>query len=166
MGKQPLSADRRAVLSSIALAGLAGAVPAAARAAGASMPAQARCPAWEAAQAAYARADAAVIASDRDHLAAASRRIHELDRTTPATRAVAQRARLAAAYDRAQDRFNDLVAARHDAFARLCNQPAPDLPAVARKVELIVQDDRWECDDIGELLQAVHADLCRLVGRS
>lgn len=162
MGKQPLTANRRAVLSSIALAGLAGAVPAAVCAAGVPITSHARRGAWDAAEANYARADAAVHAFDHDRLAATSRRIHELDSAGAGSRVMAQRARLAAEYDRAQYRFNDLVAARHDAFTKLCSQPAPDLPAVARKVELIVQDDRWECDDIGELLQTVHVDLCRL----
>ena len=61
-----------------------------------------------------------------------------------------------------EDRFNDLECARLAALRRLLRAPAPDLPALARKIELAIDDQAWELTGAEPCLAALKADARRL----
>jgi len=61
-----------------------------------------------------------------------------------------------------EERFNDLECARLDALRRLLRAPAPDLPALARKIELTIDDQAWELTGAEPCLAALKADARRL----
>lgn len=60
------------------------------------------------------------------------------------------------------DPFDDLECARLDALRRLLRAPAPDLPALARKIELTIDDQAWELNGAEPCLAALKADARRL----
>jgi hypothetical protein len=62
------------------------------------------------------------------------------------------------------DRFGDLESARLTRLERLLAQPAPDLPAFALKVELLIDDQAWELPAAQTSLSALKADARRLFG--
>ena len=102
---------------------------------------------WERALAAYRRAEA--------RLAAFRRQIEALP---PEQRAFP-------ACEPFEDRFDDLESARLAALRRLLRAPAPDLPALALKIERTVDDQAWELTAAAPCLAALKADAHRL-GRS
>jgi hypothetical protein len=61
-----------------------------------------------------------------------------------------------------EERFNDLECARLAALRRLLRAPAPDLPALARKIQLTIRDQAWELTDSEPCLAALKADGRRL----
>jgi hypothetical protein len=61
-----------------------------------------------------------------------------------------------------EERFNDLECARLDALRRLLRAPAPDFPALARKIELTIDDQAWELTDSEPFLAALKTDARRL----
>jgi hypothetical protein len=61
-----------------------------------------------------------------------------------------------------EERFNDLECARLAALRRLLHAPAPDLPALARKIELTIDDQAWELTGAEPCLAALKADARRL----
>jgi hypothetical protein len=61
-----------------------------------------------------------------------------------------------------EERFNDLECARLDALRHLLRAPSPDLPALARKIELAIDDQAWELTDSEPCLAALKADARRL----
>ena len=60
------------------------------------------------------------------------------------------------------DQFGDLECARLDALRRLLRAPAPDLSALALKIELTVDDQAWELTGAEPCLAALKADAHRL----
>lgn len=126
---------RRAVL------GAAFAVPALASAgsAGAVAPRAAR---WRRAVAGLQRAEAAMAAFERDCEAAGiAENLSELDETS-----------------------GDHLGAFHAALERLLRTPAPDVPALAMKIELAVDHDVGSLTDGERCLVALKADALRLAG--
>ncbi|HYN46824.1 MAG TPA: hypothetical protein VES64_09045 [Allosphingosinicella sp.] len=61
-----------------------------------------------------------------------------------------------------EERFNDLECARLGTLRRLLRAPAPDLPALARKIALAIDDQAWELTGAGPCLAALKADARRL----
>jgi hypothetical protein len=60
------------------------------------------------------------------------------------------------------DRHDDLECARLAALRRLLRLPAPDLPALSLKIDLIVDDQAWELSGADSFLPALAADARRL----
>jgi glycyl-tRNA synthetase alpha subunit len=166
MAKHALTANRRGFLSSAVAVGAAVAVPivAAGSAAGATCLGKA---AWDAALAHYVRADNAMNRFHNDVLDPAFDRLMAAEHTknllgTDAAKA-AHKVEFAA-YDPLEKRFDDLVMERHEAVAALVKAPAPDRVALKCKMDILAADQRWECDDMGELFMAIYADTNRLLG--
>ena len=63
-----------------------------------------------------------------------------------------------------EDRFDDLECARLDALRRLLRAPAPDLPALALKLGLVIDDNAWELTGAALCLAALRSDAGRLCG--
>jgi len=61
-----------------------------------------------------------------------------------------------------EERFNDLECTRLAALRRLLRVPAPDLAALALKLELAVDDQAWELTGAEEYLGALKDDARRL----
>jgi hypothetical protein len=61
-----------------------------------------------------------------------------------------------------EDRADDLECARLDALRRLLRLPAPDLAALALKIELAVDNEAWELTGAETCLAALKADARRL----
>ncbi len=123
--------------------------------------------AWDAAIAEYIRADNAMNRFHDDVLNPAYDRLMAAERTKAALGTEAAKAAYKAefdAYDPLEKRFDDLVMERFDAVNALGKVPAPDRAALKRKMDILVADERWECDDMGELFLAIHADFARLLG--
>lgn len=106
---------------------------------------QASVPAWSRALAAYRRAEAAIAAFRR------------FEASLPAA------ARAFPACEPLEDRFLDLECARLAALRRLLRAPAPDLPALALKIELAVDNQIAELSDGDLCLAALKADSRRLL---
>ena len=64
--------------------------------------------------------------------------------------------------DHLDERFSRLECARLAALTRLLRQPAPDLPALAVKIALIIDEAAWELTDAQPCLAALKADAQRL----
>ena len=62
------------------------------------------------------------------------------------------------------DLFDDFECARLDALRRLLRASAPDLPAFAVKIDLLVEDQAWELAGAKPCLAALKADARRLTG--
>lgn len=75
----------------------------------------------------------------------------EFDRLPPATRAYP-------ACKPLEDRFDDLECARLAALRRLLRLPAPDLPGLALKLELAIDDQAWELTGAERCLAVLKAD--------
>ena len=60
------------------------------------------------------------------------------------------------------DRFDDLECARLARLRRLLRAPAPDLPALALKIDLVVADQAWELTGAEDSFAALKADARRL----
>lgn len=63
-----------------------------------------------------------------------------------------------------EGRFDTLESARLAALRRLLAAPAPDLPALAAKIALTVDDQAWELTGAETALAALKADALRLCG--
>jgi hypothetical protein len=63
-----------------------------------------------------------------------------------------------------EERFNDLECARLAALRRVLRIPAPDLPALALKLELAIDDQAWELTGAELFLDLLKADARRLCG--
>jgi hypothetical protein len=101
---------------------------------------------WDRALEAYTRAAAA--------LAAHARHVEQLPpalRDYPACKPL-------------EDRFDDLECARLARLRALIRRPAPDLPALALKIELTVDHQAWELTGAETALAALKADARRLCG--
>jgi hypothetical protein len=61
-----------------------------------------------------------------------------------------------------EDRFGDLDSLRLAALRRLFRVPAPDLAALALKLELAVADQAWELEGCEECLAAMAEDAWRI----
>lgn len=61
-----------------------------------------------------------------------------------------------------EDRFDALESARLAHLRRLLAAPAPDLPALALKIDLILADQAWELTGVDPCLAALQADARRL----
>lgn len=64
-----------------------------------------------------------------------------------------------------EDRFGALDGLRLAALRRLLHAPAPDLAAIALKLELAVADPAWELTGCETCLEAIQADARRLAAR-
>jgi len=64
-----------------------------------------------------------------------------------------------------EDRFGELDSLRLAALRRLLRLPAPDLAALALKLELAVADLAWELSGSETCLETLAADVRRLAGR-
>jgi hypothetical protein len=60
------------------------------------------------------------------------------------------------------ERFSRLECARLAALARLLRVPAPDLPTLAVKIDLIIDEAAWELSDAETCLAALKSDARRL----
>jgi hypothetical protein len=142
-GRHNLS--RRAVLGVVA--GACASHPLAARGrllATVPVPAAAAAGRWTRALAAYRQAEARL---------AAFRRAESL--LPPAARAFP-------ACEPLEERFNDLECPRLAALRRLLRGPAPDLAALALKIELTIDDQAWELTGGERCLTALKDDARRL----
>ena len=101
---------------------------------------------WDRALAAYRRAEAELAAF----------RAHEKS-LPPAARAYP-------ACKPLEDRFGDLDCARLAALRCLLRAPAPDGPALALKLDLLVAEQAWELDSADATFAALRADARRLLG--
>ena len=68
----------------------------------------------------------------------------------------------AAAHEPDEDLYGDLVVAFNRALERLLRIPAPDLPALAAKIALIVDHQAWELPAAESCLAALKRDARRL----
>jgi len=137
----------------------------------AAAPAAAATQRWDRALAALGRARAAELAFRDGPMAAAERaweavrarwpRDHDFA-ADPAAEAVLRAA--FAAHGRWEARLNDLEAAYQRAIQLLLLVPAPDLPALAAKIELAVDHEVWENEDGERCMAALKADGWRLGG--
>jgi hypothetical protein len=101
---------------------------------------------WDRTLAAYRRAEARVAAfKAEDALLPAARR------TWPACRDL-------------EERFGQLDSGRLAALRGLLRTPAPDLPALALKLDLAVTDQAWEITGCETCLEALATDARRLAG--
>jgi hypothetical protein len=158
---------RRALLgAAVALPAILGGRAVAAQAAGGADRAK-----WDRALTAYRRAEAAVGAFrvreyHPAHLAFAAVR----DRWSMPYDFTADREAWAAVsaamadFEPVEDRINDLESAQTAALKRLLRIPAPDLPALALKIELIVDQDVATLDGGERCLAVLKADGQRLAG--
>jgi hypothetical protein len=64
-----------------------------------------------------------------------------------------------------EDRFDTLESARLHALTRLLAAPAPALPALSLKIDLIVDDLAWELTAAPQILAALKTDARRLCAR-
>lgn len=78
----------------------------------------------------------------------------------------AQAALDAAAHEPDQDRYDTLLDAHIDALSALLALPAPDLPAVAAKLDVIVTHLAWELTGSEDCLQFLRQDAHRLAADS
>jgi type VI protein secretion system component VasA len=103
---------------------------------------------WRRTLAAYRRAEARVAAFKAEEaLLPAARRAY------PACRDL-------------EERFGDLDSLRFAALRRLLRLPAPDLPALALKLDLAVADQAWELTGAEDCLAVIAADARRLSANS
>jgi hypothetical protein len=63
-----------------------------------------------------------------------------------------------------EDRADDLECARLAALRRLLRSPAPDLRALALKIELVIDNQAWELRGAEPCLAALRQDARRLIG--
>ncbi len=122
---------------------------------------------WERAYAGERRAKAALEAFRAQEMAAADRAYEAVcDRWPPGRdRDRPARATLRAAfrdYSRWEERLGDLGCAHLAAITRMLRTPAPDLPALAMKIELAADYQVWELDDGDRCLAVLKADGWRL----
>jgi len=99
---------------------------------------------WTGALAAFRRAEARIAA------------FRQAEAQLPPT------ARAFPACEPVEERFNDLECARLAALRRLLRAPAPDLPALALKIEVAIDNQAWELTDSEPCLAALKADAHRL----
>ncbi len=71
-----------------------------------------------------------------------------------------------AAHGRWEKRLNDLEAAHQRAIQRLLLVPAPDLPALAAKIELAVDHEAWESEEGERCMASLKADAWSLTRAS
>jgi hypothetical protein len=64
--------------------------------------------------------------------------------------------------DDLDERFNRLECERLAALTRLLRVPAPDLPALTLKIDLIIAEAVWELSDAGSCLAVLKTDARRL----
>ncbi len=103
---------------------------------------------WHRALAAYRRAEARLEALRR-----------HIDGLPPAQRAFP-------ACEPVEDRYDDLESARLARLRRLLAAPAPDLAALALKIELAIDDQAWELSSAQTSLAALKSDARRLADRA
>jgi hypothetical protein len=68
----------------------------------------------------------------------------------------------AAAHEPDQDRYDALLEAHTDALTTLLALPAPDLPTLAAKLEIIVPNLAWELTGAEDCLEILRQDAHRL----
>jgi hypothetical protein len=95
-------------------------------------------------------------------LAAVDRAAAGLDRFRAEEGAIPHEERTFAFENDLDERFSRLECARLGAIARLLRLPSPDLPALAVKIALIVDEAAWEFTDAEPCLAALKSDAQRL----
>jgi len=159
--------SRRAVLGAafavpVAMAGAADAQPVA-------LPVENE--AWTWALAALRRTEAALATFQVDHMEGADNAFNAVRRRWPISHDFArdpvarQELKAAmAAYEPFEERLNDLESEEYEAVLHLLRTPAPDIPALAAKVNLAADHSILDLDGDDECLAALKADANRLIG--
>ena len=124
---------------------------------------------WDRALAAYRRAETVLAAYYRNVAGPAERRFQMVRGRWPQdcdfTAELEAKAELAKAWEAneaIEHRFGDLACARLTALRRLLRAPAPDLPALALKIELVVDHEVATLDGGEQCLAVLKADGMRL----
>jgi hypothetical protein len=123
--------------------------------------------AWEEAMAEFVRAGRAMKNYDRNVLAPAHKRLLAAESAAKELGTDAARAAHLAefhAYDPLEARFDELADGHYAALSNLGKTPAPDRAAFKRKIDLLADDERWQCSDMGDLFLTIQADAARLLG--
>lgn len=118
--------------------------------------------AWRKAYAVYESAAAELHAYQRDVYSPTAARYIEIrgDRRSPVT--AEMEARLSAVpLDEVQDRFDDLVMAKHDASERLWALPAPSTAELATKLKIFHEAEGWVLTCAGDVIERITADARR-----
>lgn len=118
--------------------------------------AQVRAEDFAAALVSYERATEAMEANYRDHMTPANQAMDAATAGTP------EHAAAFAAVDAAQDVFGGFVTGQSDALAAVFQAPAPDVAAVATKLQLWAKHEYSGFTDADEMMQAIADDTARL----
>ena len=118
--------------------------------------------AWQKAYAVYEAAAAELRAYQRDVYSLTASRYSEIrgDTRSPLT---AEMETLLATIpmDEVQDRFDDLVMAKHDASERLWALPAPSTAELATKLKIFHEAEGWDLTCAGDVIERITADARR-----
>jgi hypothetical protein len=95
-------------------------------------------------------------------LAAVNRACIKLARFQAQESALSPEQRTLSVEDDLDERFSDLESARLAALGRLLSLSAPDLPALALKIDLFIDEAAWELADAQACLAALKVDARRL----
>lgn len=124
---------------------------------------------WDAACAAFTAADKAMQAYDRDYLTPAADRYTAWRDQWPMSLNVSDNAAMreghiieSAIFDPVQKCFDDLVSARYDSMWTMVRHPAPDMSAIAHKIEVLIEEEAWDLDAFDSVMPCLLSDLCRL----
>ncbi|TXI87758.1 MAG: hypothetical protein E6Q40_04475 [Cupriavidus sp.] len=124
---------------------------------------------WDAVCAAFAAADKAMQAYDRDYLTPAADRYSAWRDQWPKGATTSDNPSMmegyiaeSAIFDPIQKRFDDLVSTRYDLMWAMVGHPAPDMRAVAHKIEVLIEEEAWEFDAFDSVMPSLLSDLCRL----
>lgn len=127
---------------------------------------------WEAARAAYIKADQAMLDYDRDYLTPASVRYTAWRSQWPMNAKPADNPEMeagfiaeSAIFDPIEEHFDALVDVRNAAMRAMIECPAPHANAVADKLQVLLADERWQCSGFTEMTDHLLADLRRLGAR-
>ncbi len=164
MAEQPHSTSRREIFGTVATAaiGVSLAIPASAASSSS---------AWDRARRAYSIADEAMHHYDSQYYRPASERHYAWRSQWPMNANMADVPAMnagwavqSAHYDPIEARYDALVDARDAAAAALIATPAPTIGAVAMKIDMMIDDERWDDNDVAEKMRHIATDLHRLGG--
>lgn len=124
---------------------------------------------WDAVKSAYIRAEKALNDYFRDHMEPAAERWEAWRGTWPSGTdfkshpvASVESAAQRAFYDPIEEQFDALVDQRSDSLEAMIATPAPDAAAITFKMEVIVTDERWDCNGFEHMMHDLLSDLRHL----
>ncbi len=118
--------------------------------------------AWRKAYAVYEAATAELSAYERDVYQPVAKRYTEVRGNFRVPATPEMEAQLATIpMDEVQERFDDLVMAKHDASERLWALPAPSAAELATKLQIFREAEGWDLTCAGEVIERITADARR-----